>query len=159
MEIQLSQGQFAIVDDIDFEYLSKYKWSAFRDGRRFYAHRNITIDGKHTTQKMHHAIMGDPNGRIIDHIDGNGLNNTRANLRWCSRAENSRNARPNPNAYSKYKGVWFNKLEGKYMAGIMVDRTAISLGYFISEIDAALAYNKAALAHHGEFAYQNIIPE
>lgn len=156
--IPLSKGKFAKVDDADYDSIIKFKWYASVDCNTFYARRNFRIPGaksqKH--ESMHKFILGtNPDGKIIDHIDGDGLNNQRSNLRFATKAENCRNARPAKGKYSKYKGVWFNKLEGKYMAGIMVNRKPISLGYFDDEVKAAIAYNEAAIMHHGEFAFIN----
>jgi len=158
--IQLSQGKFAMVDDEDYERVSQFKWHANKDLKTFYARRQIRDHGlkRQRHESMHRFILGfDPDKEIIDHVDGDGLNNQRYNLRFATKAENCRNARPAAGKYSKYKGVWFNKLEGKYMAGIMVNRKAISLGYFSNEVDAAMAYNNAAIIYHGEFAFVNKI--
>lgn len=147
-----------MVDDDDYDELSKFKWHVVIDRRTHYARKNYRdkISNKQRHESMHRFLLGvDPGGRIIDHIDGNGLNNQRYNLRFATKSENCRNARPAKGKYSKYKGVWFNKLDGRYMAGIMVDGRAISLGYFDDEKEAAIAYNNAAKIHHGDFAFIN----
>jgi hypothetical protein len=158
--IPLSQGKFAMVDDIDYDNVMRFKWYASIDNKTFYARRNFRIPGtkKQKHESMHKFILGsDPLGRMIDHIDGDGLNNQRCNLRFATKAENCRNARPASGKYSRYKGVCFNRLEGKYVSAIMVNRRSIFLGYFDSEVSAALAYNDAAILYHGEFAFINKI--
>lgn len=147
-------GTFALVDDEDYERLSAYHWYAFKGGRNLYACRNA----EHGIQvKMHRVILSAPKGKLVDHIDGNSLNNQKANLRLCSRAENGRNRKtPNRNnKSSRFKGVWFNRKGGVFMAKIVVQNERIYLGQFASEIDAAAAYNSAAVQYHGEFASLN----
>lgn len=81
-EIKLSQGKFAIVDDCDYDFLNKFKWSAFRanqDGSRYYAHRKCMVRRK--IVMMHREILNAPQGMSVDHIDHNGLNNCRYNIR------------------------------------------------------------------------------
>jgi hypothetical protein len=108
--IPLTQGKYAIVDAEDYERVSRYKWCLSRTGKQLYAQRRT--GGK--TIRMHQFIMKPPKGMVVDHIDGNGLNNRRSNLRICTRPENTRNRRRNPNTASGYKGVWHDKKTGKY---------------------------------------------
>ena len=113
-EIKLSQGRFcknrgkyvALVDDEDFEISNKFRWHAAKSGKTFYAERIITVDGKQTMQSMHGVIM---NGKGVDHIDHDGLNNQRSNLRLCTQSENNMNQRKRENCTSVYKGVNFSK--------------------------------------------------
>lgn len=153
-EIQLTQGQIALVDDEDFDSLNQYKWYAMKDGNTFYAARNIEVDGKRTIVRMHYSIM---NGKGIDHIDGNGCNNLHSNLRLCTHNQNMMNKRKQKNTTSIYKGVCFHKRADKWVAHIMITRTLIYLGLFASEIDAAKAYNTKAIELFGEFANLNNI--
>lgn len=148
--IPLTQGKVAIVDAKDYHWLSKYKWYATKSGQRFYAQRHK--NGRNIS--MHRMIMQAPKQMVVDHIDGNGLNNRRANLRLCSIPENLRNRR-SPGGTSKYKGVTFHKQRKKWRAVISSNRRHIHLGLFDDEIDAARAYDRKADELFGEFAYLN----
>ena len=158
--IPLSQGKFAQVDDKDFEELSKYKWHAFKvTANLFYARRNQKINGKQRQSGilMHRQILNICNRMFVDHINGNGLDNTRNNIRLCNATQNNRNARAYKTASSKYKGVSKSKNRKKYKGTITFRGKCIHLGYFIEEINAAIAYNIAAVKYFGEFACLNII--
>lgn len=110
---------------------------------------------------MHRLLLDTPQGFCTDHIDGNKLNNTRANLRICTTTQNAHNTNPyrkrRVGAQSAYKGVGWHTKSGKWRAFIVVDKKHIHLGCFDSERDAAIAYNKAAILHFGEFAKPNEI--
>jgi hypothetical protein len=156
--IQLPKNQFVIVDDDDFEKLNKYKWwiKGHDNNSRLYVIRTIKINRKRKHIKMHREIMGFPEKKSIDHIDHNGLNNQKSNLRICT-FENNYNARKLTIGSSKYKGV--NKRE-KYIAfraRIRFNKKLIHLGYFKKEIEAAKAYNEAAKKYFGEYACLNKI--
>lgn len=159
-EIKLSQrekcknkGKYvALVDDGDYEYLNQFRWSVGKSGKILYAIRATRVDGKIIMQFMHGAIM---NAKGVDHIDGNGLNNQRSNLRLCTQSENGMNMRNRENTSSIYKGVYFSKSAQKWCAAIKINRKGISLGLFVSELDAAKAYNAKAIELFGEFARLN----
>lgn len=153
-EIQLTQNKAALVDDSDFEYLNQYKWCF--NGR--YAIREIRIEGRKRTVLMHRIIVSVPSGLEIDHINGNGCDNRRNNLRLCTHKQNVRNCKKcAKQTSSKYKGVCWHKINRKWQAYIGVDGKIIYLGYFAIEDDAARAYNIAALKYFDEFAKPNII--
>lgn len=157
-EIKLTQGKVALVDDEDYEWLNGFKWYAQKGRDTFYAGRAIRVKGKLTTQQMHTLIMGDnPLKLDIDHIKGNGLDNQRHMLRFCTRQQNLMNRKPNKNCSSVYKGVYWNKGEGKWRAHIRINRKSVHLGYFHVELNAAKAYDMAAIKYFGEFARLNII--
>lgn len=143
--ISLTQGKNALVDDDDFDELNKVKWSF--DGQ--YAQRKV----ENKTIRMHRVILDSPQ---VDHIDGNRLNNQRANLRVCNHKQNQRNRKKNKKMSSKYKGVSWHKQTEKWRARIQTDDGAVHLGLFDSEIDAAQAYDEAAKEHFGEFARTNL---
>ena len=151
--IPLTQDKFAIVDAEDYGWLSKYKWHASKDRRNYYAKRR----GPHGIVTMHRVILNAPAGLVVDHINHNGLDNRKANLRLCTVAQNNRNARPctGPNKTSKYKGVSFDKNRNRFAASIKHHRKIYFLGRFKNETDAAKAYDKAAKKYFGEFAYLN----
>jgi len=155
-EIQLTQGQVALVDDEDYEWLNSFKWYAHKIGNTFYAARHIRVNGKQKHQHMHQLIMGDnPLKLMIDHRDGNGLNNQRSNLRFCTHQENQMNQRPRKNSSSVYKGVCWFKRDHKWMAQIRIYGKLIYLGCFDHEEDAAKAYDEVVIKHFGEFAVLN----
>lgn len=153
------KGMFSMVDDADFEALNQWKWSAEKRGNRFYATRQvISAEGKKTTVRMHREIAQAGDGFEVDHADGNGLNNQRANLRACSTSENQQN-RANVRGSSIYKGVLWDKSHGCWKAKIIVDGKRIMLGSFDMEESAARRYDQAAKAHFGEFARLNFPSE
>ena len=157
-QIKLTQGQFALIDDDDFELVSQFKWYALKPKKIFYALMCAVVNGKRIDMRMHRLIMNAKKGQIIDHKDRNGLNNQKNNLRFCTHTENSRNSISNK-GLSKYKGVSWAKAAKKWRAGIKVNNRGIYLGYYTNENEAAKAYNEAAIKYHGEFARLNIIPD
>ena len=156
-EIKLTQGKVTLVDDEDYEWLNSFKWYAGKHRNTFYALRAIPSHHcRQKTQRMHMLIMGERKiGMIIDHKDGNGLNNQRSNTRFCTIAQNGRNSQPQLGCTSIYKGVCWHIRNNKFISHIIVDRKLKHLGYFNSEIEAAKAYDKAAKFHFKEFAYLN----
>lgn len=158
-EIKLTRGFVALVDDEEFEYLNQFKWHAHKCGsNKIYAKRMIRVKGikGSLTVLMHRDIMEvvDQDNIILDHKDGNGLNNQKANLRIATPTQNRMNSRPHGKI--KYKGVYLNK--GKYMARIRLgNKPLIYLGRFSTPEDAARAYDKAAAELFGEFAHLNNI--
>jgi len=156
--ITLTQGKYAIVDCDDYFELIKYKWHAYRCGNTFYASRSIrTKDGKKHGFNMHRQVLKVPDGMFVDHINRNGLDNRKANLRPATFNQNMRNRGEYKvrNCTSKYKGVTWHR-EGKcWQARIIGNHKYIHLGSFRDELKAAKAYDKAAIKYHGEFAALN----
>ncbi|MBN1359366.1 MAG: HNH endonuclease [Sedimentisphaerales bacterium] len=144
--IPLGNGLFATVDAADYEKVSRYKWRAYRTGRRTYA----TCKNKGKFIYMHHMILRPRKGYVVDHIDGNGLNNQRCNLRECTRAQNLANARPRGGA-SQFIGVY--RYRDKWQAGITCRGQAFNLGIFDDEVEAPKARDRKAYELHGEYAY------
>jgi hypothetical protein len=157
-EIPLSRGLKALVDDEDYELVSRFPWRAMRasDGK-FYAIGNPSIKGgvPRKTVYMHRIILNPPRGMESDHINGDRLDNRRCNLRVCTRQQNQFNRHPSRGKYSMFKGVFFYKTTGKWMATITMNGKREYLGIFSSETDAAMVYNKRAIELFGEFAKLN----
>ncbi|HUT46458.1 MAG TPA: AP2 domain-containing protein [Sedimentisphaerales bacterium] len=149
--IPLTRGLFAVVDAEDYLWLSRYTWFAEGTDKNFYAVRKA--GGK--SVKMHRQIMNAPDHLVVDHIDHNGLNNRKENLRICTFAENCRNLRASRHKSSKFKGVHWHKRNKKWAAQVTCDHKTHHLGYFGDEIDAAKAYDRAARKYHEEFAQPN----
>ena len=155
-EIKLTQGKFAIVDDEDFEELSKYRW-CYKDG---YATRGIAAGvRRRTTLLMHVVIIGKVNGLETDHINGNGLDNRRENLRHVTSSQNQQNRASCKNTSSQYKGVHWSKANKNWTSHIRIAGEKHHLGIYGSELEAAIAYNEAAQRLFGEYARLNIVKE
>lgn len=155
--IKLTQRKFAQVDDEDFEELNKYKWYAAKDSNTFYAERNspktTPIGRKYSHTQMHRVIMNVPRGMEGDHIDGDGLNNQKGNLRVATRQENRRNqTNINKNNSLGVSGVRWVKRCRKFQVQITVDWKIIHLGYFFCLEKAKKARREAELKYFGEFA-------
>lgn len=151
-EIQLTRGQVAIVDDGDFDELSKYNWQAVKKGRVTYAGRNAIQGEKRGRIYMHRQILKTKSGIEVDHISGDGLDNRRSNLRECTHADNSRNRGANSNNACGYKGVFWVEHAKSWRARIKVNGKAIHIGYFKVLEDAARAYDATAKKYFGEFS-------
>lgn len=151
--IELTQGQRAIVDDEDFEKINQHKWYAAKRGYTFYAQRMVNKKAVH----MHRIIMSPSEEQEVDHINGSGLDNRKENLRSVARTQNQWNRGRQRNNRSGYKGVGWNIGHNKWTARIKVNSKTLFLGSFIDKKEAALAYNKAAIIHHGVFARLNSI--
>ena len=154
--IPLTQGKFAIVDEIDFASLSKHKWYYHKG----YAVRKIKQDGKQRTIYMHRVILKPPVGLESDHLNGNGCDNRRCNLRSCTHSQNLRNSRKPAHrrgntCSSKYKGVTWHKQAGKWQAQIGGSSDKPYLGMFDHEKEAAVEYNAEAAKLFGAFANLN----
>jgi hypothetical protein len=137
----------AIVDAADYEWLSGYTWTLCGG----YALRHS--GGKNFF--MHREIMHAPPGMVVDHINGNRLDNRRCNLRLCTRAQNVRNAAKRPGCLSQYKGVSRDRRHNRWFATIYFEGRSIALDHFDDEAEAARAYDRAALELFGEFAWLN----
>lgn len=157
-EITLTRGYVALVDDELYEELSAHKWHArVNSSGLVYAIRNSPRPDKKTIY-MHRVILGAPEGTGVDHIDRDGLNNKRANLRLATTSENQRNARRRIDNSSGYKGVAkYSAPRSKkpWKAHIGVNGVSRYLGVFDSAEEAARAYDRAAVEFYGEFAHRN----
>lgn len=157
-EISLAKtDKVALVDEYDFYHLSQFSWSLIEQGQNSYAKTEIN----RTTIYMHQLILVSPSKEFFpDHIDGNGLNNQRINLRLVTRSQNQWNrSKTDSTVTSQYKGVYYAKDRQKWRAQINANGKRTLLGHFKTEVGAARAYNKAAVELHGEFAKLNEVTE
>lgn len=157
-EIPLTQGKSALIDDHNFEKVSKFKWCAHRAPNTTYAVRNFKNPktGKWSTISMHRFLSGEEDPKInVYHVDGNGLNNQDHNLRLCNHGQNLYNSGVSKNNTTGFKGVTFDKKRNKWIAMIGVNGRKINLGRFASKEDAARAWDAAALDYHKDFARLN----
>lgn len=148
-EIPLTKGFVALVDDDDYErVITAGKWQASVDGRRVYARHKVR--GRQI--RLHAFLTSWP---LTDHINGNGLDNRRANLREATSVQNACNRRLGSKNTSGFKGVSWKAASKKWVARIKTHGKATHLGYFSTPQEAARAYDAAARELHGEFARLN----
>lgn len=156
------------VDDEDFEYLNQFSWSLSQTHNGIcYARRFNGAKGKRNIF-MHNEIMKPIKGNVTDHINRDGLDNRKINLRNCTHSQNAMNRASYKNTSSKYKGVFLHKTKYMTHSGIRyflrwrvnigINGKQVKFGLFLTEVEAALAYNKKAKELHGEFAHLNVVP-
>lgn len=151
-QIPLSNGRdFAVVSDEEFSVLSAFRWHRHTAG---YAYRAVKKAGKQTNYLMHRDVLGAKSGQIVDHINGDPLDNRRQNLRFATHSQNCMNAAAIRKT-SDFRGVSWHSCRKKWRAVIKRDGRAKHIGYFASETQAAAAYDRAAAVMHGEFARTN----
>lgn len=158
IKIYTTKGEVILADAADEALLKQYTWcvcTAIKKSGKKLPHA-YAPSGK-TMVKMHRLLMGNPSGYDIDHIDGNGLNNHRSNLRIATRAQNMQNAGVNSKNTSGYKGVVWVKAKCRWDVLIRVNGKRIRLGSSSNKDEAARIYNQGALKYHKEFAYLNHI--
>jgi hypothetical protein len=157
-EIKLTQDYVALVDDEDYERINQYKWFAHISRNvAVYAVRTINISKtKKISQKMHRFVLGITDSTTqVDHIDHNTLNNQKINLRKATFQQNSCNKKKPSTNLSGFKGVCWNPSANKWQASIKVNQKCIYLGIFADSLEAACAYDMAAVKHFGMFAHCN----
>ena len=157
--IPLTQGKFAIVDEADYGWLMQWKWFALKDTNTYYAARYVYGGYKKSAMmQMHRDLLGlkKYDGEIVDHINRNGLDNRRINIRVASCSLNAINStgRGRPSS-SGFRGVCWNKVNNKWTARITVRKEVIFIGHFKSVVEAAYEYDLAAIEYWGEDAPLN----
>lgn len=156
VEIPLTQGKVAIVDIEDARDVLCYNWCVTKKRCQYYAMTTVRMhDGGQRVMFLHNFILPPPPNLEVDHIDGDGLNNRRDNLRLATHSQNRQNSKLQSNNTSGYKGVDWYKRDGKWRAKIMVGGRRKTLGVFNTKEEAAAAYDAAAIKHFGEFARLN----
>lgn len=153
--IPLSRGQFAIVDEEDFEFVNKWKWYFSSKG---YAIRFGPRNRKNKRKifLMHRLLMNNPDGYEVDHANGDKTDNRKSNLRIATRQQNAMNQGKTALNKSGYRGVFWHKKANKWCVQITINKRNVHIGLFKSKLDAAMAYNKAARKYHGKFANLNV---
>lgn len=150
--------RYAKVDDEDFAELSQYRWYLMRPTKNHnYAVRYSIEDDRAVAVLMHRGLMNTPKGMHTDHINHDGLDNQRLNLRVCTNSNNQGNARLRRDTTTGFRGVHkaIRRNQERYVAQIYVNNKHIYLGAFNTAREAAIRYNQAALEHFGSFSYQN----
>ncbi|MGA2069800.1 MAG: AP2 domain-containing protein [Sedimentisphaerales bacterium] len=155
--IYLGEGEWTILDEEDYYKYGRYKWILGGREKKFYAVGSIKDNkGEVKIVNLHRLIMNSPDGFLVDHKNGDGLDNRRANLRIATRRQNCCNRKKiRLKTTSKYIGVHFEKSRGRWSASIRHNGKTLWLGRFGSEIEAAKAYDAAAKKYHGDFARLN----
>lgn len=161
-KISLTRGQVATIDVADWPLVRAHTWHACSYGRNSWrAETTLRVNKRSIHIRLHRLLMGltKGDGKCVDHINGDGLDNRRSNLRVCTRHENLCNRRKfvDDRTTSRYKGVSWHTKENKWRACVKVNGRQIELGHFDSEAKAAVVYNQAASKHFGTFARLNVI--
>ena len=155
--IPLTKGQVAVVDASDYEWLMQWSWTPWRKNElsTYYAVRWLRrSNGAQASIRMHRQIMG-LDGPMVDHRDGDGLNNRRSNLRHCTSGQNNCNRGVSRNNVTGFKGVHWKKREQRYTVSISANGIINHLGYFDDPVIGAKAYDAEAIRLHGDFAKTN----
>ena len=156
-KVKLTQDNYALVDDEDFERVNQYRWHTSFSGNNYYAVRTqgSTYANNKKCIMMHRFIFNCPNDKIIDHINHKTLDNRKCNLRICSSQQNSRNRYSLNNCTSKYKGVYYYNVNKIYISAIYIKKKKQHLGCYKNDKDAARIYDYFANKYWQKFAYLN----
>ena len=154
--IYLGEGQWTILESPDYYRLKNFRWFVFVSSGKFYAHRCAIIKNQRTKRiSMHREIMNAPKSKLVDHKNGDSLDNLRSNLRLATQRENLRNRKKTKSKTSSlFRGIYRYR-KYRWVALIKYRGKRIWLGIFDNEIDAAKAYDKAAKKYFGQFARLN----
>lgn len=150
--LPLACGRIALLDESDLPSVIRFKWCAVFRCSTWYVSRSYREDGRSKGEYLHRVIMAAPLGMLVDHINGDGLDNRRKNLRLCDQSQNQGNQH---RIRDGFRGVTWHKASNKWRAQICIFKKFVHLGLFESREDAAIAYDLAAMKHFGEFAQLN----
>ena len=151
-EIQLTKNKIAIVDDEDYEYLNQFKWTAQKGWSTWYAKRASKKDGRHNTILMHRSLLNVTDKSIlVDHINQNGLDCRRSNLRLANKTQNSVNSKIRIDNSTGYKGVSYDEKRRSFYACIYISGKTKSLGRYKTAGEASEAYEAKAKELFGDF--------
>jgi len=139
-KIKLTKNQYALVDNDDYDFINKWKWYAMKQPNTYYACRDVRRRGKKRTLWMHRLINKTPRKLKTDHINGNGIDNRKKNLRTATHQQNMINSVRRKKLYSKYRGVTWHKRNQVWMAQITMNYKNVYLGDFKTEKAASNAY-------------------
>lgn len=149
----LTQGYFTILDDEDYE---KLRWFTWRIYRKNYKGSWLCYVGRREKGKMelmHRIILQPEPGLVVDHINGNGLDNRRSNIRICTQSQNMKNRKVTRRSNSGYHGV--RRCRGRWLASIKIDGRNTRIGWFDDPMQAAKAFDDSATKHFGQYARLN----
>lgn len=157
MKISLTKGHFALIDAADASRILCLSWQATYNlrAKRWYATAKVRRGGKRYTVSMHRYVLDAPQGIQVDHVNGDGLDNRRGNLRLATRAQNQHNRRTQHNNATGYKGVTYSKKDRSYWVQFQANGRRTRLGGFKTAPDAARTYDSLARRYHGAFARLN----
>lgn len=155
IEIPLTQGKVAIIDAVDWDLVKDFKWHTQKNHLCSYAIANIKRNGKRTTIGMHQILMGTYSKMHVDHINNDGLDNRRNNLRVCTVSQNRANSKTHLNNTSGYRGVSFKKNTNRWKSQIRINKKLYDLGEFDLKEDAARVYDIISREWYGEYATLN----
>ncbi len=153
--IVLSSGEKCLVDREDLERVNRYTWRLEHFNRKSYARCTMRTNGKNTKARLHRFILGAKAGDVVDHINGDTLDNRKSNLRYCTLSESAKNRVKNKTSKNKYKGVRKEPNCSRWCAFISINSKKTYLGIFKTEEAAAKAYNIAAKNNYKQFAKLN----
>jgi len=157
VEISLTQGQYAQIDDDDYALVKAFRWCALKSKKKFYAITTVPMTSGAQRIFLHKLLLGIGKEHKGDHINGDSLDCRRINLRVATSGQNSWNKRRHQaqNKTSRHRGVFFDKRHGKFRASILHEGRRHYLGYFAGEEAAAAAYDAKCLELRGEWAVLN----
>jgi len=147
------KGFVTLVDDEDFEFLNQFNWTLTKHKRAKTPYVMRTENTKGIL--MHRQILKAEKDEMIDHIDGNGLNNQKSNLRFCTQSQNNYNS--NRKGKFGYKGIYYKKTHNRFIAVIYINKKPKVVGRCKTAMEAAIIYNQFALKYYGDFAKLNNI--
>ena len=158
--LPLTKDKFALVDDDDYYWLSQWNWFAVEIKNTWYARRSKKKGVLRSNEKyeiyLHRIVMRCSDiDFVIDHLDKNGLNNQKENLRMCTKSENNKHTSSHKNSSSQYLGVSYDKNRNKWSANLMNNGKRILFKRYNTEIEAAKAYDITAKTQFGVYANLN----